>query len=76
MRNQVFNRHIKDREKILTEQMNKQKKYNEIINQIQYKETPGPGFYGNKIHPTTIFNTNKTQNFGINTPKFSKIGRK
>ena len=40
--------------------MNKQKKYNEIINQIQYKETPGPGFYGNKIHPTTIFNTNKT----------------
>ena len=74
MRNQVFNRHIKDREKILTEQMNKQKKYNEIINQIQYKETPGPGFYGNKIHPTTIFNTNKTQNFGSNTPKFSKIG--
>ena len=74
MRNQVFTRHIKDRERILTEQMNKQKQYNEIINQIQYKETPGPGFYGNKIHPTTIFNTNKTQNFGSNTPKFSKIG--
>ena len=71
MRNQVFSRHIKDREKILTEQMIKQKKYNEKINQIQSKETPGPGFYTNKIHPTIIFNTNKTQNFGSNTPKFS-----
>ena len=74
MRNQVFNRHIKDRKKFLSEQMNKQKKYNEIINQFQYKETPGPGFYNNnKIPPITIFNTNKSQNFGSNTPKFSKI---
>ena len=73
MRNQVFNRHIKDRKKILAEPMNKQKKYNDIMNQIQYKETPGPGFYNNKNHPI-IFNTNKTQSFGSNTPKFIKIG--
>ena len=75
MRNQVFNRHIKDRKKILTEQMNNLKMHNDIINQIQYEDTPGPGFYYNKIikHPVTIFNTNKTQNFGSNTPKFSKI---
>ena len=75
MRNQVFNRHIKDRKKILTEQMDKQKKYNDLVNDIQIKETPGPGFYNNKIHPI-IFNTNKTQNFGSNTPKFLKIGNK
>ena len=74
MRNQVFNRHILDRKKYLSEQMNKQKKYNEIINQFQYKETPGPGYYNNKIPPATIFNTNKSQNFGSNTPKFLKIG--
>ena len=73
MRNQVFNRHIKDRKKILAEQMNKRKQYNEIMNQIQYKESPGPGFYGNKMHHPMIFNTNKTQNFGSNTPKFSHI---
>ena len=74
MRNQVFNRHILDRKKYLSEQMNKQKKYNEIINQFQYKETPGPGYYNNKIPPSTIFNTNKSQNFGSNTQKFLKIG--
>ena len=34
MRNQVFNRHIKDRKKILAEQMNKRKQYNEIMNEI------------------------------------------
>ena len=73
MRNQVFNRHIKDRKKFLSEKMKKQKKYNDIINQIEYKETPGPGFYNNKIQ-IEIFNTNKTQNFGSNTPKFYKIG--
>ena len=53
MRNQVFNRHILDRKKYLSEQMNKQKKYNEIINQFQYKETPGPGYYNNKIPKST-----------------------
>ena len=73
MRNQVFNRHIKDRKKILAEQMTKRKQYNEIMNQIQYKESPGPGFYGNKMHHPMIFNTNKAQNFGSNTPKFSHI---
>ena len=73
MRNQVFIRYIKDREKIITEQMNKQKEYNEKINHLQSKETPGPGFYTNKIHPTIIFNTNKTQNFGSGTPKFSNL---
>ena len=79
MRNQVFIRHIKDRKEYLTEQMNKQKEYNNIINQIKYKETPGPGFYNNnlndinKINNTEILNTNKTQNFGSNTPKFSDI---
>ena len=76
MRNQVFTRHIKDRKKYLSEPMNKQKKYNEIINQIKYKETPGPGFYNNNlnnINNTVIFNINRTQNFGSNTPKFSEI---
>ena len=79
MRNRVFTRHIKDRKKYLSEQMNKQKKYNNIINQLNYKETPGPGFYDNslnyinKIINTEIFNTNKSQNFGSNTPKFYKI---
>ena len=75
MRNQVFNRHIKDRKRILTKEMNRQKRYNELINDIKYKDTPGPGFYNNKIHPVSIFNTNQKQNFGSDTPKFYKIGK-
>jgi hypothetical protein len=75
IRNLVFKRFLKDRKKLHMNSLSKLKEYNDIILDIKYKDTPGPGFYDNKIikGPISIFNSNKTQNFGSNTPQFFKI---
>ena len=75
IRNQVFKRFIKDRKRLHNNSIKKLKEYNDIILDIKYKDTPGPGFYDNQIikGPISIFNTNKTQNFGSKTPQFFKI---
>ena len=75
IRNLVFNRFLKDRKKSHFDNLNKLKEYKDIILDIKFKDTPGPGFYDNKIikGPISIFNTNKrTQNFGSSAPKFTK----
>ena len=75
IKNLVFKRFLKDRKKLHINSINKLKEYNDIILDIKYKDTPGPGFYDSKIlkSPLSIFNSNKTQNFGSNTPQFFKI---
>ena len=75
IKNLVFKRFLKDRKKLHLNSLNKLKEYNDIILDIKYKDTPGPGFYDDKIlkNPISIFNNNKAQNFGSNTPQFFKI---
>ena len=75
IKNLVFKRFLKDRKKLHIKSLNKLKEYNDMILDIKYKDTPGPGFYDSKIlkNPISIFNSNKTQNFGSNTPQFFKI---
>ena len=76
IRNLVFNRFLKDRKKSHIDNLNKLKEYKNIILDIKFKDTPGPGFYDNKIikGPISIFSSNnRTQNFGSSAPKFSKV---
>ena len=77
IKNLVFKRFLKDRKKLHIDSLAKLKEYNDIILDMQYKDTPGPGFYDNKIikGPISIFNSNKTQNFGSNTPQFFNINK-
>ena len=75
IRNLVFNRFLKERKKLHDNNLNKLKEYNDIILDIKFKDTPGPGFYDNKIikSPISNFNINKrNKNFGSNSPKFYK----
>jgi hypothetical protein len=71
----VFKRFIKDRKKLHVDSLEKAKDYNDIIFDVKYKDTPGPGFYDNKLikGPISVLNNNKSQNFGSNTPQFFKI---
>ena len=73
----VFKRFIKDRKRMHADSLEKIKDYNDKILDIKYNDTPGPGFYDNKLikGPVSIFNSNKSQNFGSNTPQFFKINR-
>ena len=66
----VFKRFLKDRKKLHKKSLSKLKEYNDIILDIKYKDTPGPGFYDTKIikGQISIFNSNKIQNLGSNTP--------
>ena len=75
IKNLVFKRFLKDRKNLHIKSLNKLKEYNDMILDVKYKDTPGPGFYDSKIikGPLSIFNTNKSQNFGSNTPQFFKI---
>ena len=78
IKNLVFKRFLKDRKKLHDNSLEKIKQYNDIISDMKYKDTPGPGYYYNNDKkivktPITIFNTNKSQNFGSNTPQFFKI---
>ena len=75
IRNQVFKRFLKDRKKNHNNSMKRLKEYNDMILDITFKDTPGPGFYENKIikGSISIFNSNKTKNFGSKTPQFFKL---
>ena len=79
IKNLVFKRFLKDRNKLHINSLEKLKEYNDKILDINYKDTPGPGFYDNKIirGPISILNNNnKNQNFGSNTPQFFNIDKK
>ena len=77
IKNMVFRRFVKDRKKVHDMSLKKIKQYNDMILDIKYNDTPGPGYYHNESKilksPISIFNTNKSQNFGSNTPQFFKI---
>ena len=75
IRNLVFNRYLKHRKNLHDNSLYKLKEYNNIILDVKYKDTPGPGSYDSKIlrGQTENFNSNKSQNFGSNSPKFFKI---
>ena len=75
IRNLIFNKFLKYRKDLHNNSLNKLKEYNDIILDVKYKDTPGPGSYDSKIlkGQTNNFNANKSQNFGSNSPKFFKI---
>jgi len=75
IRNLIFNKYLKYRKDLHNNSLNKLKEYNDIILDVKYKDTPGPGSYDSKIlkGQTNNFNANKSQNFGSNSPKFFKI---
>ena len=75
IRNIIFNKFLKYRQNLHLNSLSKLNEYNNIILDVKYKDTPGPGSYDSKIikGQTNIFRTNKSQNFGSNSPKFFKI---
>ena len=72
IRNIIFNKFQKYRQNMHLNSVNKLKAYNDIILDVKYNDTPGPGSYDNKKQ-INIFKINKSQNFGSNSPKFFKI---
>ena len=75
IRNIIFNKFLKYRQNLHLNSVNKLKAYNDIILDVKYKDTPGPGSYDSKIlkGQINLLKTNKSQNFGSNSPKFFKI---
>jgi len=73
IRNVIFNKFLKYRQNLHLNSVNKLKAYNDIILDVKYKDTPGPGSYDSKNGQINLFKINKSQNFGSNSPKFFKI---
>ena len=73
IRNIIFNKFQKYRQNLHLNSLNKLKAYNDIILDVKYNDTPGPGSYDSKKGQINSFKINKSQNFGSNSPKFFKI---
>ena len=73
IRNVIFNKFLKYRQNLHLNSVNKLKAYNDIILDVKFKDTPGPGSYDSKNGQINLFKINKSQNFGSNSPKFFKI---
>ena len=70
IRNKIFHNFIKNREDLHVRTLSKLKPENNIIQDLEYKEQPGPGFYNQNIIPKHISFTSTAQNFGSSAPKF------
>ena len=69
----IFNTALKLREEEHLNNLAKIKAYKEMVTDVKYKDTPGPGFYESKILKEPKINDYKKQNFGSNLPKFFKV---
>ena len=70
IRNKIFHNFLKNREDLHFKTLSKINPENNLIQDLEYKEQPGPGFYNQNIIPKHISFTSTAQNFGSSSPKF------
>ena len=70
IRNKIFHNFLKKKEEHHTETLFKQNYKNNLILDIEYPTSPGPGFYNQDIIPKHTNFLTTADNFGSNSPKY------
>jgi len=73
IRNKIFHSFFQNKQKHHTETLSKQNYKNNLILDMEYPTTPGPGFYEQNLKPKHTNFAYTAQNFGSNSPKFKDI---
>ena len=73
IRNKIFHNFFQNKQKHHSETLSKQNYNNNLILDIEYPISPGPGFYEQNIIPKHTNFAFTAQNFGSNSPKFNNI---